>query len=177
MVSFTERVADVVIEKDYKHVVFEAVNEHWHPASRVRSDAKVLELIRILQRTNRPVGTDDNVHPGSQSYNPALRGAVDFISVHPWRNPDPSRAEIARIVRKNGGLVVFSETTSYVTEEELSWFDLPNCNLAGCGETKTSERKAQIRAYKEACDSVPGCVWTYHSVTGLHNQSQLRFIP
>ncbi len=177
--GWTQRVADIVIEKDYKHVFFEAVNEYWHPASNVRGkDAKVADLIRILRSTGRLVGTDDNIVPGSVVYNPALRRVVDFPSVHPWRNPDPTRREIKRIVDKNGGLVVFSETTAYATQEEVDTFGLlGKGTVALRGGGTEGDRRRVIREYKEACESVPGCIWFAHSIEGLHCENTEMWLP
>ncbi len=167
--DWTRKVGDLAGE--YEHVIIEAVNEHWHPRSSLRADTTVLELIKLLQdRSGHQVGTDDNYHRGHLDYNPALRPHVDFLSAHPWRNPDPNRQDIQRMVDKAGGQLVLSETTSYVTPEQMDLY-FPN------GSGLVTSNKKQIKTYGRRCKRTPGCVFTFHSVDGLKCEGPFAWMP
>ncbi|UCD56785.1 MAG: hypothetical protein JSV16_13315 [Candidatus Hydrogenedentota bacterium] len=168
---WTRKVAEIVAREDYRHVIWEAVNEHYHPNSSLKNERKVIPLIETLQRiTGLPAGTDDSVVRGNVIYNPGLRHHVDFLSVHPWRNPDPSGKDIERIVERNGGQVVLSETTSYVTPEQMELY-FPN------GSGLVTSDKEQILRYGRRCKRQPGCVWSFHSVDGLKCEGPFAWMP
>lgn len=70
----------------FRHVIFEAVNEHHHPNSSVRDTGKVNQIIDAIRGVapGYNVTTDDNFSsPRDVAYNDRLRS--DFADAHPWR--------------------------------------------------------------------------------------------
>lgn len=136
----------------WNHIAIHICNEHWHPQSSIRSVGK----IRTLRDDTRVagfrglVGSDDNSsRPGDFDY--TLRGLGFIPDFHPYRNPDPTKAELREMRERNGLPLVISEPTAY-----SSW------RGGGCC---TASRK-QIRRYMERAESL-GIVWTFHSTDGL----------
>lgn len=139
----------------YANVALEVVNEYRHPNSDITSS----EMVALLRAAKAEcmaclVGTDSSFNPNRTRYDSALRPYVDYFSAHPWRNPDPTRAEIRRMVSENGGFLVLSETTAY-----------DGMGLSSSGLVTQSQD--QIVAYLRNCQAVPGCIFTYHSLWGL----------
>lgn len=138
----------------YENVAIEVVNEWKHPRSSI-TEREIINLIEAC-RAEAPhtlIGTDDNFTPDNITYNRAIRAHVDFISAHPYRNPDPTRREIRRMVAKNGPIVL-SETTCYDGEHRKD------------GGLVTQDRN-QILRYMNNCTPDEECVFTFHSLWGL----------
>ena len=145
------------LTKPYANVAFEAVNEYWHPKSRV-DRAEVSRLIRVLRGSSggKLVGADNGLGFASGTYGYDRGLGSDFVSFHPWRNPDPTAGDIQRMVYQNGGLVVLSETTAWGTEADVAQF----------GNLVTTD-KFQLQTYSDSCQPMDDCIFFGHSVEGL----------
>lgn len=161
----------------FKHVIFEAVNEHHHPASSVRDIGKVNTIIRTI-RDIAPgyyVTTDDNFSgPRDVAYNSSLAG--DFADAHPWRvdfsaTPDsrgrlprlvPTRADIRRMAEQSGGFIFISEPIAY-TEGSDRGCCTPDQNL--------------IEQYIRACKRESCGIVFHQDVEGLEANAPFSWMP
>ena len=138
------------LASEYEHTALEVVNEWRHENSSI-SEGEIANLLRAARREfNGLIGTDDNAHPGDLTYNPSLRGLVDFPSFHPWRNPDPTLRDLRKFADINGDYVL-SETTAY---------DGQFGRLGGC----CTDDRNQIIRYLKDCQAVAECHPVYHCV-------------
>jgi hypothetical protein len=117
----------------FKHVILEAVNEHYHPNSSVRSASRVNQIIAAIRNVapGYNITTDDNFSgPRDVSYNGNLR--ADFASAHPWRvdfsapppHPRlvPTRADLRACKREPGCAIVFHKDEEGLTASQpFSW--------------------------------------------------------
>lgn len=139
---------------EYKNVAIEVSNEWKHPRSSI-TEREIIDLINAC-RAEAPytlIGTDDNFTRDNITYNRRILSHVDYVSAHPYRNPDPTRREIRRMVAKNGPIVL-SETTCYDGQRRKD------------GGLVTQDRN-QILRYMNNCTSDEECVFTFHSLWGL----------
>lgn len=103
----------------YENVAIEVINEWRHPNSiYAKLGHRQDQVVRMLKacRAEAPdtqIGTDTNVNRNRMDYDPAIEPFVDFLSFHPWRNPDPDEVELRAMVRQKIGAAVFSETTCF----------------------------------------------------------------
>jgi hypothetical protein len=148
--------------RGYKHVFLSAVNE---PHQSSFSYGEVIELLKILRTSGRPVGVDYQAENGRWRYPREIMGHVDYIDVHPRRNPDLSLDEIRHVVSLNG-LVLFSETTSYASDQNIiSWPRLGNhSNIYLDGHGTEQDRQRAARQYMERFRPVRRAKWFFHSI-------------
>lgn len=155
----------------FRHVVFEAVNEAWHPASSLRDEGKVNQLIARIRNIAHgyPVTTDDNFsRPEDITYNRAYNGS--FADCHPWRwratsgggweRFVPTRDDYRRMVERNGKILV-SEPICYDEFEDSR----------GC-----TNNRGLVEKQRQWCEEA-GAVWTFHSRRGLVVDSPLGWMP
>lgn len=145
----------------YPNTAIEIANEYIHPNSTITTD-EMIRLIRACRDEvnrnpipyNTEIGTDTNINERRREYEPRLVDLVDFLSYHPWRNPDPTKEDLRGIVRDRIGGTVFSETTAY---SDPRWG-----RLGGC----CTQDKGQINDYARHAEKSGG-VFFYHMVWGL----------
>ena len=141
----------------YENVAIEVINEWRHPNSIYsklghRRD-QVIRMIRACrsQAPNTLIGTDSNINKRRRGYDPDILPFVDFLSFHPWRNPDPDEDEIRAMVRQRIGATVLSETTCFD-------FDSPKVGARG----NCTGDWNQILAYQRDTERKGG-VFIYHT--------------
>jgi hypothetical protein len=150
--------------KGRRNVFAEAVNEPWHPRSKV--SPKALDgYIQILKRAGIATGADQGLGFPSGRYQYTLSSRSEFPSFHPWRNPDPTRSQIRQIVGQNNGWALLSETTAWGSEADVAFF----------GGLVTSS-KNQIQHYMDNCRAVSGCFMVAHTMEGLMGE-ELTWLP
>ena len=156
----------------YDNIAWEVANEYWHPRSAINRPDFLNRMQRVLRTATQGqrVGADQNL--GSKFSNTAryrydYRVRSDFPSFHPWRNPDPTAADIRDIVRENGGWVLLSETTSYTNDP---------ADLATFGWLVTTDRN-QIQTYMNRCQPREGCSFVFHSIDGLFTEGRFSWMP
>ena len=139
----------------YPNTAIEIANEYIHPNSSI-DVPEMKKLIRacITRAPKTQVGTDTNINRIRRAYDPDLAPLVDFFSYHPWRNPDPTKEELRRIVGDRIGASVFSETTAFA---DPKWG-----NLGGC----CTRDKGQVIDHARNVEKAGG-VHFYHMVWGL----------
>lgn len=103
----------------HENVAIEVINEWRHPNSiyaklGLRQD-QVIRMIKACREEapNTQIGTDSNTNKTRTRYDPDILPFVDFLSFHPWRNPDPDEDEIRAMVRQRIGKTALSETTCF----------------------------------------------------------------
>jgi len=146
------------LASDYENVAIEVINEWKHPNSiytmngtRDRQD-QVIRMIRACREEapRTQIGTDSNVNQRNKRYDPTIEPVVDYLSFHPWRNPDPDEDEMREMVRQRIGAAVFSETTCYDQKDNRP---NPTGNCTGIQD--------QILVYQRDAER-KGAVYTYH---------------
>ena len=156
--EWVRKVADILRGRD--HVFAEAVNEPWHPRSLVSSES-LDRYIRILKHAGIRTGADEGFTRNGQ-WRYSQSALSDFPSAHPFRNPDPTKADLQKMVSMNGGWLLLSETTC--------WAD-PNDNAELC-----TDSKEQIQKYMDNCTQIPGCFMVAHTREGLVGEP-LTWLP
>ena len=141
----------------HENTAIEVINEWRHPNSIYsklghRRD-QVIRMIRACraEAPNTQIGTDSNINKNRRVYDPDILPFVDFLSFHPWRNPDPDEDEIRAMVRQRIGKTVLSETTCFD-------FDSPTIGARG----NCTGDWEQILAYQRDTERKGG-VFVYHT--------------
>lgn len=139
------------IAADYDHIAIHIANEPWHPRSWFRDKPNALKAARnelLSIGFTGPIGADDNIGCAGCSFDYQYRWA-DWTDFHPYRNPNPTRKALRRMVEVNTPPVVISEPTAYGRD-------------GGC----CTSNFAEIMRY--ICDGeAEGIVMFYHSREGL----------
>jgi hypothetical protein len=146
----------------YKHVFVSAMNE---PHQSSYTHGEIIELLKILKTSGRPVGVDYQAEPGHWRYPSDVARYCDYLDMHPRRNPDLSLDELRHVAGLNG-LVLLSETTSYASEENIRhWPRLGNhSNIYLDGHGTEEDRKRAARQYMERVRQVQRLRWFFHSI-------------
>jgi hypothetical protein len=146
--------------RKYKHVFLSAMNE---PTQDGYTYGEIQELVNILRQSGRPVGVDYPCEGGRWRYPRQMD--VDYIDFHPRRNPDLSLGELENVVGLNG-LSLFSETTSYASDENIQqWPHLGNhSNIYNEGHGTEEDRKRFAKNYLGRFKKVRRARWFFHSV-------------
>jgi hypothetical protein len=153
------------LSEDYKHVFLSAMNE---PHQSSISHKEIIELLKILKASGRPVGVDYQAEAGHWRYPRVVMGYTDYVDMHPRRNPDLSLDELRHVVNLNG-LVLFSETTSYASERNIiSWPRLGNhSNIYLDGQGTEKDRRRAAKRYMERFRQVRKARWFFHSINTM----------
>jgi hypothetical protein len=151
--------------KGYKHIFLSAMNE---PHQSGISKGEIIELLKILKASGRPVGVDYQAEGGHWRYPREVMRYTDYVDVHPRRNPDLSLEEIQHVVRLNG-LTLFSETTSYASEQDIRrWPRLGNhSNIYLDGHGSEKDRQRAAKQYMNKFKQVRRARWFFHSIAGI----------
>lgn len=164
---WVQQIANLVKEKNYKHVALSPGNELWHPASSIRGDEAFMEeLLLILRDTGQPITMDWNAYKRQDGslrvqYPEKFRRLGAYPNLHPWRSPDPNRREIAEMVTQNGGRVLISEPTCYSETRD---------------DGACTNDRARIKLY--ACRAKrEHALWTFHSDFGLESYVPYPWVP
>jgi hypothetical protein len=149
--------------KGYKHVFLSAMNE---PHQSSISHGEIIELLKILKPSGRPVGVDYQAEGGHWRYPREVMGHVDYIDMHPRRNPDLSLGELQNVVGLNG-LTLFSETTAYASDWDIQHWprfrNHSNIYLDGHGTEK--DRQKAAKQYMNRFKQVRRARWFFHSIS------------
>lgn len=206
MLEWVERVARLVMgdaigplkqTEPFRHVVFEAVNEAWHPASSLRDEAKVNRLMQRIREIAHGymVTTDDNFsRPEDVRYNPAYQSS--FADCHPWRwRPTSSTAQ--RSIEAAESLSSYARDLPSGFEATQGWERFVPTRE---DYREMVRRNGRILVSEPICydefDESPGCstdrrllvdqrrgcedagaVWTFHSRRGLTIDAPLPWMP
>jgi hypothetical protein len=167
------------ITRGYKNVFINAMNE---PQQSNWTNGELNELMQVLRASGRPVGVDQPCEPQHWRFPSDL--IVDWKGMHPWRNPYPkypevhtlTPAELRNVVRLNG-LVMFNETSSYVSDWEADRWNLRNHdNFYLRGNGTEEERKQAAIDDKNLYKHVRNAQWYAHSVAGIES-ARLPWLP
>ena len=160
--DWARKLASLVRKEGYRHVTFRAMNE---PQMSNWDTRELIQLIQILQESGRPVTVDQPAEGGHWKYDRQLMGVVDYLDMHPRRNPDLTMGELQNLARLNG-VVFLSETTSYATDQDITmWPRFRNNSLIYLNGTGTEqERKNAAIAYKNRVKSTHSIMWAFHSI-------------
>lgn len=151
--------------KSYRNVFLSAMNE---PYMSNWTTKELIELINILKKSGRPVGVDQPAEGGSYKYNRELAAHVDYLDMHPKRNPDLNRKELLNLARLNGW-VFLSETTCYLSNENAKrWPNLRGNSLFYLNGLKRekAQRKVAI-AYMKRVKRTHKIMWAFHHLDGI----------
>lgn len=164
------------LARPYKHVFLNAMNE---PQQSSMSESEVLGLIRTLRAySGLPTGVDAPCEAGHWRFPRKWKAECDWIGMHPRRNPDLVSREIKNVVNLNG-LVLFNETTSYISDDEITKYrvHVPNALFYNNGMPKQGKRKSMARAYMRRFKRIPQARWYFHMLAGLHCQDVDFWMP
>lgn len=160
--DWARKLASLVRKEGYRHVTFRAMNE---PQMSNWDTGELIQLIQILQESGRPVTVDQPAEGGKWKYDRQLGGIVDYLDMHPRRNPDLSMAELGNLARLNGR-VFLSETTAYASDIDINtWPQFRrNALIYLNGEGTEQERQAAAIEYKNRVKSTHSIMWAFHSI-------------
>lgn len=156
---YTEAIA--IIAKDYNHVNLSIANEPYHSNSWFKNNLDRMRRVRDVARIagfQGPMGADDNIGCSGCSFEYQYRILGFTPEFHPYRNPDPSKNALRRIVDVNGLPVAITESTAY-----SKWRKPPKGRENGWCCT---DNKDQILRYMRNAEA-EGITWFYHSTSGL----------
>lgn len=172
--DWARKLTSLVRKEGYRHVTFRAMNE---PYMANWSVGELLQLIQILQESGRPVTVDQPAEGGKWKYDRTLMGRVDYLDMHPRRNPDLSSMEIQNLGRLNG-TVFLSETTAYASDADLAtWPQFQNNALIYLNGTGTEEeRRREAVEYKDRVKAERDIMWAFHSIQFIMCET-LPWIP
>ncbi len=147
------------------NVAVEAVNEPWHPRSKVTSSVLDKYILKF-RSLGIPAGADQHLGSpnGRYVYNESARST--FPSFHVWRFPgDPRQEDLRAIVSQNNGWALISESIALGTEADVQEF----------GHLVTSS-KPRVQALMSRCVTVRGCYLVAHTMEGLRGD-RLTWLP
>lgn len=152
----------------YRNVFLRAMNE---PYMSNWTTKELIELIDILKKSGRPVGVDQPAEGGYYKYNRELAAHVDYLDMHPKRNPDLNRRELQNIARLNGW-VFLSETTCYLSNENAKrWPSLRGNSLLYLnGNAREKAQRRVVIAYMKRVKRTHKILWGYHSIDGIKTE-------
>lgn len=160
--------------KDYDNVILSAMNE---PYMSNWDHDELVELIEILQKSDRPVSVDQPAQGGSWKYNYQLSRHVDYLDMHPKRNPEPNKRELDNLRRLNGR-VFLSETTCYLSNENaIRWPSLRGNSLFyGNGNKREKSQRKIVVAYMKRVKRA-GHNWSFHSIDTIKTEPPRGWKP
>lgn len=184
LVDLTKAVVKIVQKKGYKHIVWEAFNEFWHPSTRGGNNLNSGTLEAVMNALPHPRGTDfpDNHKEGEDwRGNPkdpigrSAKNMMDYMAFHPSRNPEPTVRAYIESMNSWPRTVIFDETVSWIsigeqgmvnkhsalythgTEEEMRrQVTNQQHNLCNAGAT-CSFHALWLFSYDERIDWAPQC--------------------
>ena len=141
----------IVQSRGYRHVIWSAYNEFWHPST-LETDESM--LISVLQALPHPRGADfpDNGGDGS-SWRGVKKDAMrycDYAAFHPSRNPEPTVEAYRATMGLVGKPVIFDETVCWLAEHEISMVNLGRGLYATTQEQVVKQQHA-LRAAGAGC--------------------------
>jgi hypothetical protein len=171
--EITKRVVAIWREGEYKHVVWEAVNEWKHPISTLNM-SDVANLLLELRKTGLPVGTDCSMGSKKGRYPEMLLPLVDYVAFHPARyrrddgrcqlirpNYDAIRATVRRYPNKP---VWFDEPICYISDDSKRRYNIgEHGHYALCGSGTEAKRKKVIVDYMWDVEQAGG-IWFTHAL-------------
>ena len=168
--AWARKVANIC--KKYKNVYISAMNE---PQMSNWTNGELNELMSILRKSGRPVGVDQPCEGGHWRFPRDLR--VDFKAMHPRRNPGLNLAELRNVVNLNG-LVLFDETTAYVSDWEADTWHLRNNSLFYLNGNGTEKQRQ--KAWNEDMEmyrQVRNARWFAHSIATIRCETLDFYLP
>lgn len=182
LVELTKEVVKIVQAKNYKHVVWEAFNEFWHPSTRDGNNLNSGTLEAVMDALPHPRGTDfpDNGKEGDEwRGNPkdkigrAAKNMMDYMAFHPSRNPEPTVNAYIQSMNSFGRAVVFDETVSWISITEQGMVN-KNSALFTHGDEK--EMRKQVTNQQHAlCNA--GATCSFHALWLFSYDHQISWAP
>lgn len=151
--------------KPYRNVFLRAMNE---PYMSNWTTGELIELINILKKSGRPVGVDQPAEGGHWRYNRELAAHVDYLDMHPRRNPDLNIRELKNLANLNGW-VFLSETTCYLSNENAKrWPNLRGNSLFYLnGLRREKAQRKEATAYMKRVKRTHKIMWSFHFIDGI----------
>jgi hypothetical protein len=148
--------------KSYRNVFLSAMNE---PYMSNWTTEELIELIKILKKSGRPVGVDQPAEGGHWRYNRELAAHVDYLDMHPKRNPDLNQRELKNLAVLNGW-VFLSETTSYLSNDNAKrWPSFRGNSLFYLNGLKREKKQQKAaKAYMKRVRRTHKIMWSFHSI-------------
>lgn len=172
--AMTERVIAIVQAgtpddpTQFRHVVWEAANEHIHPISKIRH-RHIKKLLERLRETGLPVGVDYSFTDG---YPEDLLPLVDYVAFHTprfrWKDGKctselPSRNRMRKVIRQYDKPVWMDETVKYVSDYSKEYYDIGRGGgYVECAGRTEARRKKAIMDFKADVEWA-GARWFTHA--------------
>lgn len=182
LVELTKRVVKIVQKKGYKHIVWEAFNEFWHPSTRGGNNLNSGTLSAVMDALPRPRGTDfpDNGKEGDEwrgnpkdSIGRTAKNMMDYMAFHPSRNPEPTVRAYLESMNSFSRTVLFDETVSWISIAEQGMVN-KNSALFTHG-TETQMRKQVTDQQHNLCNA--GATCSYHALWLFSYDERIDWAP
>jgi len=182
LVELTRRIVQIVEKKGYKHVVWEAFNEFWHPITNSAGNLNSGTLEAVMAVLPHPRGTDfpDNGKEGdawrgnpNDKIGRVAKNMMDYMAFHPSRNPEPTVNAYLDTMNSFSRTVLFDETVSWISDAEQG---MVNKNSSLFAQGNTEERQRQVTNQQHAlCNAGAGC--SYHALWLFSYDERIDWAP
>ena len=194
LVALTKEVVRIVKRGKYKHVIWEAFNEFWHPSTydgdndsdfwwqKTHGNLTSDVLTAVMAELPHPRGTDfpDN-HKDGEDWrgNPRdpigrrAKNMMDYMAFHPSRNPEPTVRAYLESMNSWPRTVIFDETVSWISIGEQG---MVNRNSALFTHGTEAEMRKQVTNQQHALCSA-GATCSFHALWLFSYDERIDWAP